>query len=256
MQLEKIDCPEEAPEDTRFARTIQLIGTDEMEKLKNARIAVCGLGAVGSYAVEALARSGVGFLRIVDFDTVDTVNINRQLYALDSTVGKAKVAVAEERVRDINPHCNIDPRRTFINEDTIPELLDDGIDVVVDAIDSVNCKVNLLVGSYQRKIHTVSSMGAAARMDVDSVRTSDIFESYNCPLARMIRRRLHRRGVEGGIRCVFSPEPASNKRPPVIQEEIKQDGGRIRMPLGSISFVTGIFGLKAASEAVRYILDR
>ena len=239
----------------RFARTAQLVGEEKMERLRGARVAVCGLGAVGSYAVEALARAGVGYLRLVDFDTVDTVNINRQLYALDSTVGTLKVEVAGERVRDINPSCETDLRPTFIDDASIPELLGGDVDVVVDAIDSVSSKVNLLEGAFRRGLHTVSSMGAAARLDVSAIHVTDISESYNCPLARTIRQRLRRRGIDRGIRCVFSPEQAYNKLPPVVREEPRASRGRERAPLGSISFVTGIFGLKAASAAIHHILE-
>ena len=238
----------------RFARTVQLVGEEKMERLRGARVAVCGLGAVGSYAVEALARAGVGYLRLVDFDTVSTVNINRQLFALDSTVGALKVEVAGDRVRDINPACEIDLRPTFIDGASLPEILSEDIDVVVDAIDSVSSKVSLLEGAFRRGLHTVSSMGAAARLDVSAIHVTDISKSYNCPLARTIRRRLHRKGISKGIRCVFSPEQAYNKLPPVMEEEVNFERGRERAPLGSISFVTGIFGLKAASEAIHHIM--
>lgn len=239
----------------RFARTVQLVGEEKMERLQQARVAVCGLGAVGSYAVEALARAGVGYLRLVDHDTVSEVNINRQLFALDSTVGEPKVEVAASRVRDINPACETDLRRTFIDAASMPDILSEEMDVVIDAIDGVSSKVSLLEGAYSRGLYTVSSMGAAARLDVSEIHVTDISESYNCPLARTIRRRLHRKGIAKGIRCVFSPAQAYNKLPPVMTEEKNSARGRERTPLGSISYVTGIFGLKAASEVIRHILE-
>lgn len=239
----------------RFARTQQLLGTEQVDILKNARVAVCGLGAVGSYAVEALARAGVGYLRLVDFDSVDPTNTNRQLFALESTFGMAKVSVAKSRVKDINPDCEVDIREVFIDEKSIPSIIEGPLDVLIDAIDSVSSKVCLLTASFENNIHTVSSMGAAGRMDPSAIRAGDISESHSCPLAKIIRKRLHRNGIFSGIRCVYSPEPSLHKRPPVLEEKVEQTRGRIRTPMGSISYITGIFGLHAAAEAIQHILS-
>jgi len=240
----------------RFARTKQLLGREGFERLARARVAVFGLGAVGSYAVEALARAGVGHLRLVDFDEVNASNINRQLYALSSTVGRPKVDVARERVLDINPECVVDARRVFVDGTTLPGLLEGPLDAVVDAIDSVAPKIHLLREAFTRGLFVVSSMGAATRLDPSAVTVVDISQTRVCPLARFIRKRLHRFGIAQGVRCVFSPEPPRNKLP-AVEEDVEvtpQTRGRKRRPIGSISYVTGVFGLYAAGEVIRHVL--
>ncbi len=231
-------------------RTELLIGADGIEKLQNAHVAVCGLGAVGSYAAEALVRAGVGSLRIVDYDVVDESNINRQLYALASTVGKKKTYIAEKRILDINPDCSVDVLASYINEETNPAVMAAPVDVLIDAIDSLAAKVYLIADAHRAGIHVISSMGAAGRMDANLITSGDLSETHTCPLARCVRRRLHRQEIFTGVRCIYSteipkkqnteiPRPHDDNRPPV---------------LGSISYLTGIFGLKAAYEAINYIL--
>ncbi|MDD3991044.1 MAG: ThiF family adenylyltransferase, partial [Desulfobacteraceae bacterium] len=149
----------------QFARLIQLIGPQAMARLEAAEVAVFGLGAVGAFAVEALARAGVGRLRLVDFDTIQPSNLNRQLLALHSTLGRPKIEIARNRVADINPACRVDARSGFADADTAPAFLDPAPDVVIDAIDGVNSKVNLLAAAHGMGIFTVSSMGAACRLD-------------------------------------------------------------------------------------------
>ena len=156
---------------TRFARTLQLIGKEELDRLQAATVAVFGLGAVGSYVVESLARAGVGGLALFDHDTVSRSNINRQLLALESTVGRFKVHVARERIMDISPFCRVDARVEFVNGDNAAALLSPGFDVVVDAIDGVNSKVNLIVAARSMGLPVVSSMGAAAKLDPSRIRT-------------------------------------------------------------------------------------
>jgi tRNA threonylcarbamoyladenosine dehydratase len=240
----------------RFARTRQLLGREPFETLAAARVAVFGLGGVGSYAVEALTRAGVGFLRLVDFDVVNVSNTNRQLFALESTVGRPKVEVAAERVRAINPACTVDARQVFIDGESVGELLDGPLDAVVDAIDSVSSKVHLIRESVAHGYFTVSSMGAAGRMDAGAVVVGDITDSYNCPLARIVRKRLRRQGVHGGVRCVYSPEPSRNNLAPLETdiELVPQTRGRARTPLGSISYVPGVFGLHVAGEVIGRIV--
>ncbi len=241
-----------------FARTLQLIGNDNFKKLNSAQVVICGLGAVGSYAAEALVRAGVSHLRLVDFDTVDESNINRQLYALHSTIHVAKIKVAEERIKDINPDCHLDLREVFINEDTVHDILEPPAEILIDAIDSVSSKIHLIKHAVRKKLHVVSCMGAAGRLDANLITTGDISESHTCPLARIIRRRLHRHDIYDGIRCVYSTEPALNKQPPVLQETSEHDEtrGRKREPIGSISYITGIAGLKTAYEVISHILNR
>ena len=238
----------------RFARLLQLVGPESLRRLGAAEVAVFGLGAVGGHAVEALVRAGVGALRLVDFDTIQASNLNRQILALDSTLGRPKTEVARRRVLDINPACRVDLRTAFVDAETLTDLLAPQPDVVIDAIDGVNSKVNLLAAAHGRNIFTVSSMGAARRLDPARIRVADLAETDSCPLARIVRRRLHRQGVFRGIRCVFSTEPV-RPSPPIPASAVEPSArGRRRPPLGSISYMTGIFGLVAAAEAIRHLL--
>ena len=240
----------------RFARTQLLLGSDAFARLRAARVVVVGLGAVGSYAVEGLARAGVGALRLVDFDVIRPSNINRQLYALDSTVGRPKVEAAAGRVRDINPDCRVETRSVFVDPETVGGLLDDRPDVVVDAIDGVGPKVVLIQAAVEAGLAVVSAMGAALHQDPQAIRVDDISKTKICPLARFIRKRLGQRGIRRGVRCVYSVEEVPPVQRPEDDENAERDfyeRGRKRTPLGSLSTVTGIFGLTAASEAIRLI---
>ncbi len=240
----------------RFARTMQLIGEDGLSRLGESTVAVFGLGAVGSYVVEALARAGVGSLVLFDHDVVSLSNMNRQLLALESTIGQAKVRVARDRILDINPNCRVEARVQFVDGENVAGLLEQRFNVLVDAIDGVNSKVNLSVAARELGIPVVSSMGAAAKLDPSKIVAADISKSYMCPLAQIIRKRLRRRGVVSGVRCVFSTEPAQNKNEPVVEEAPEQGlSGRPRAPIGSISYLTGMFGLYVASEVIRILLD-
>lgn len=247
-------------QDMRFARTMQLIGQEAQERLQSAKVAVFGLGAVGSYVIESLARAGVENFTLFDHDTVSRSNINRQLLALESTVDRFKAEVARERILDINPACQVDAHVEFVNGDNAAALLAPGFDVVVDAIDGVNSKVNLIVAARELDLAVVSSMGAAAKLNPACIRAADISKSFMCPLAQIIRKRLRHRNIFSGVRCVFSVEQAQNKNAPVVAEaaeEAEQNRpGRPRAPIGSISYLTGIFGLYVASETVRLLLGR
>jgi tRNA A37 threonylcarbamoyladenosine dehydratase len=242
---------------THFTRTLQLLGPEQFERLRGSTVAVFGLGGVGSYAVENLARAGIGRLRLIDFDVVKPSNINRQLFALHSTVGRSKAEVARERVLDINPVCEIEALGDFAGEENLEELLElrPRANVVVDAIDSLSPKLHLLAESRERALPVVSSMGAAGGLDPSMVRVGDLSETRVCPLARLLRKRLHRRGIYTGIRCVYSTEqPAVGEPIPVVEEETLERG-RVRTPLGSISYMPALFGLLAAAEVVRLVTD-
>ena len=238
-----------------FARTTQLLGAVNMEKIKKTKVAVFGLGAVGSFAMEALARTGVGNMILIDFDTVDASNINRQLFALNSTIGRKKADLACERVKDINPVCSVEIHNSFINAQSLGNLLSKDIDVVVDAIDGLNSKVNLIVEAVKLNLEVVSSMGAAGKSDISMIRTGDINETQVCPLARVVRQRLHRRGIYKGIRAVYSIEKPLNKQPYDAGDAVDQlsDHGRSRPPIGSVSWVPGVFGLSMAGEVINII---
>ncbi len=243
--------------DKRFSRTALLLGEDNVKRLAEARVAVFGLGGVGAYTAEALVRSGIGFIRVVDFDTVKLSNCNRQILALESTVGTLKADAAQKRLLDINPSCEVDKRVEFVDEASAPHLLE-CVDFVVDAIDSVSSKVSLLANAFMMGIPTVTSMGAAKRTDPFLVRVGDISESFNCPLAKIVRKRLHRRDIYKGIRCVYSIEPVEND--PEDEKKIDMEEtfsrGRERAPLGSVSYMTGIFGLITAREVINLVLSR
>lgn len=237
-----------------FSRVERLLGTDALRRLAQAQVTVAGLGAVGSFAVEALARSGVGRLRIVDFDRVEPTNINRQLYALHSTIGRSKAEIAAERIHDIAPDCLVEAIGASVNNENVLSILSPEPDVVVDAIDSVRDKVSLLCACLSRKIPVISSMGAALRSEPTFVRVGALGEVQGCPLARSVRNGLKKAGMEfsarqTGLRCVFSTE--------AVMKSSMQDRCTDGTPraLGSLVCVTGVFGLVAAREAIRLIVD-
>ncbi|HBT90055.1 tRNA threonylcarbamoyladenosine dehydratase [Desulfobacter sp.] len=245
-----------------FARLEQLLGTAAVDRLKHSRVAVFGLGAVGSFVVESLARSGIGYLRLVDFDRLDASNINRQIYALHSTLGLEKAAVARARVLDINPDCEVDLHTSFVNADSLSQFLSPDLDMVVDAIDGLNAKVSLIFGAKEMGLNLVSSMGAAGRIDVSMIRTGDLFDTEVCPLARMVRRRLRRRGLSSGVPCVYSIEPPLNKEPfedkdavdLLEQDHVDGGHGRPRPPIGSAVWVPGCFGLTLAGLVAKTLI--
>jgi len=237
-------------------RTEQLVGAGGVAALARASVTVFGLGGVGSYAAEALARAGVGSLRLVDFDVVHATNINRQLFALHSTVGRPKVEVALQRVLDINPSCTVRADPVFVDEAALEYLLDPAPDAVIDAIDGLASKVRLIRTAARRGHFIVSSMGAAGRFDCGAVTVGDLSETRNCPLARMLRKKLHKDGIYSGIRCVYSIEPADTGEPVDSDEmETASGKGRPRTPLGSISYLPALFGIRAAGEVIGHLLD-
>jgi len=242
-----------------FERTRLLLGRDAMKKLNDAHILVAGLGAVGSYAVEGLARAGLGALTVVDFDEIKASNVNRQLYALHSTLGRQKTQVSKDRIQDINPMCEVHALDTFVDDKTIPEILSSAPDVVIDAIDSLNSKAAIIACAHQLGIPLVSCMGAATKTDPSAIRVGDLSETFGCPLARLLRKRLRKRGVHKGVMCIFStesaPVPGAKAEAEILGEIEKFDRGRARHVLGSFSCVTGIFGLIAAREAIFKIID-
>ncbi len=238
-----------------FSRSELLLGEAALARLAQARVVVFGLGGVGSFAVEALARAGVGHLRLVDHDAVGPSNLNRQLFALRSTLGQPKAEVAAARVRDINPDCEVDPRITFIHTDTLPDLLAPRPDVMVDAIDSMSCKVALMRTAHEQGIPILSAMGAGGRRDSSQLRVGDLSHTRLCPLAARVRKELRKAGITKGIRCVYSLEPADNKRPAnPVDIEPHRGPGRQRRPVGTISYMPAIVGLKVAEEVLRMLL--
>ncbi|MFI5378078.1 MAG: ThiF family adenylyltransferase [Tepidisphaerales bacterium] len=243
----------------QFQRVALLLGQAALARLAAARVAVIGLGAVGSHATEALARAGVGHLRLVDFDVVNASNINRQLLALHSTVGRKKVDLAAARVRDINPDCDVQPLDLFLHVETIPQVVAPPLDLVIDAIDSFRPKVELLAACRQRGVPVISSMGAAMRTDPLGVRISLLRDITTCRLATRVRKALRRRGVSVDFECVHSVEPPGETTGPATAASLDSgvptlQRGRARRPLGSLPTITGIFGLTIAHRAIERLV--
>lgn len=236
--------------DDRFSRTRMLIGSAAVTRLADARVVVVGLGAVGSYAVEGLARAGVGRLRLVDFDAVEPSNLNRQLFALHSTLGLPKTEVARARVADINPDCEVETLALCVGAENLDAVLTAPVDLVVDAIDALDAKAALLAAALERGVAVCSSMGAALRLDPSRVRATRLSETSVCPVARRLRRALGKMGLDAGaVRCVFSDESPRT----AVEPSSPSVEGR-KPALGSFATVTGIFGLTLAHLALETLL--
>ncbi|MBI5329423.1 MAG: tRNA threonylcarbamoyladenosine dehydratase [Betaproteobacteria bacterium] len=233
----------------QFERSEILVGEAGIARLAQAHIFLAGLGGVGSWCAEALARAGVGRLTLVDMDTVAVSNINRQLPAMLSTVGRGKAEVMAERIRDIHPQCQLTVRTDFITPDNVADLLPADADWVVDCIDSLSCKLALIETAWRRGLPVAASMGAGNKLDASRVRISDISKTEVDPLAREVRKRLRRRGIAKGVLCVWSDEEGRPPRPP---EPTSQ--GRARAVNGTISYLPPLFGLMLAGAVVQRIL--
>lgn len=233
----------------RFSRTEMLIGKEGLKVLGASRVAVFGLGGVGSFTVEALARAGIGGFTLVDFDTVSISNINRQLHAMEDTVGMAKVDLMSVRIKKINPSAEVAAFREKYTGESGDRFFSARPDYVVDAIDDLEGKVELIKYCLREGLPVVSSMGAGNKMDPTRFRVDDISRTSTCPLARAVRRRLRQEGVRSGLKVVFSTEQ------PCRTEENTGDPPTKTVP-GSISFVPPVAGLILAGEVVRDLLGR
>ncbi|WXJ95389.1 hypothetical protein MCACP_18730 [Neomoorella carbonis] len=233
-----------------WSRTEMLIGPEGRARLAASRVAVIGTGGVGSFAVEGLARSGIGYLELVDPDVVRPSNINRQVPALHSTLGQPKVEVLARRCREINPEAVIVTRQEAYSPATGSKFVRHDLDYLVDAIDSVAAKIDLLATALQAGVPVVSSMGAGNRMDPTRLKVADISATRGCPLARVVRRGLKARGITTGLTVVYSEEPPLPARaiPDLVPGE--------RQPPGSLVFVPAVAGLMLASLVVRHLLSR
>jgi len=253
------------PELHRFSRTELLIGRDGLERLRNCSVAVFGLGGVGGHAAEALCRAGVGRLVLVDFDEVCRTNINRQIIALDDTVGRPKVQVMAERMLLINPEVEIVPCREFYSAGNSPVLLGEGYDYVLDCIDHITSKLHLIRSCRDMGLPVVSSMGAATKLDPTCIRVGDISATHTCRMARIVRKLLKKHGVEQGVTVVFSTEEFSEPAASDVRcgqgcacpdRDIPGVSCRRRnVPLGSISYIPAIFGLTMAGVVVNNLLQ-
>ena len=230
-------------------RTELLLGNEKIETLRGSNILVVGLGGVGAYAAEMICRAGVGHMTIADADVVSETNINRQLVALHSTIGQNKGDVLAARLKDINPELELTVVNKYIRDDATWELLDSaGFDYVVDAIDTLSPKANLLKGCIERDMKVVSSMGAGAKTDPTKIEIRDIGKTHHCPLAHMLRKRLHKMGIRSGFYAVFSPEPVREGSMIIAEETNKKSN------TGTISYMPAAFGCACASVVVRDLL--
>lgn len=247
----------------RFSRTEMLLGADAMNKLAGAHVAVFGVGGVGGYTAEALVRSGIGKLTLVDNDTVAESNINRQIIATTKTIGKYKTEVMKERALDINPEIVIEERRCFYLPDTAGEFDFTGYDYVVDAVDTVTAKLSLVEAAQKAGVPIISCMGAGNKLNPGAFEITDIYKTSVCPLAKVMRRELKQRGIKH-LKVLYSKEEAI--KPQTLQEEHfieKTDASQVdiikenrrRSTPGSVAFVPSVAGLMIAGEVIRDLIE-
>ena len=230
-------------------RTELLLGEENMARLAGAHVLVAGLGGVGGWAAEMICRAGVGAMTIVDADTVTLSNINRQMPALHSTVGEEKTEIIAARLRDINPGLKLTVLNLYVKDEATDELLDSAhFDYAVDAIDTLSPKVNLIKGCLDRGIPLVSSMGAGAKTDPTLIEIRDISRTHHCPLAHMLRKRLHKIGIRYGFTAVFSPEEVRPGAMITVEEANKKSN------TGTISYMPALFGCHCASVVIRGLI--
>ena len=231
-------------------RTELMLGKEALGRLRTANVLVVGLGGVGAYAAEMLVRAGVGRMTIADSDSVSESNINRQLIALHSTVGRKKAEIMSERLLDINPELALRVVDEYVKDELTYRLLDsERFDYVVDAIDTLSPKLALILGCLERRYPLVSSMGAGAKLDPTQLEIADISKTHHCPLAHMLRKRLHKAGVRSGFKAVFSPEQ------PIESAIISCDERNKASNAGTISYMPALFGIGCASVVIRDICD-
>lgn len=247
--------------ETAFCRTERVIGRENLEKLKKARVAVFGVGGVGGYVVEALVRSGVGELDLIDSDEVCLSNINRQILATHSSVGRLKVDVAEERVKEINPDCKVNKYPLFYLPETKDRFDFSAYDYVVDAIDTVSGKIALVEQAEEAGTPIICSMGAGNKMDPTAFQVADIYETSVCPLARVMRKEMKKRGIKK-LKVVYSKEVAlaplsyedTEEQPVNLETEGEIKAPAKRLTPGSVSFVPSVAGLILAGEVIKDLI--
>lgn len=228
-------------------RTRLLLGEEKMERLQQAHVLVVGLGGVGAYAAEMICRAGVGRMTIVDADTVQPTNINRQLPALHSTMGREKAEVLAARFKDINPDIQLTVLPVFLKDDNIPKLLDAArYDFVVDAIDTLAPKCYLITEALKRHIKIVSSMGAGAKSDITQIRFADIWDTYHCGLSKAVRKRLQKLGIKRKLPVVFSTEQADPKAVLLTEDEQNK-----KSTCGTVSYMPAVFGCYLAEYVIK-----
>jgi tRNA A37 threonylcarbamoyladenosine dehydratase len=234
--------------DKWLSRTELLLGKEKLKKLRSSNVLVVGLGGVGAFAAEMICRAGIGSMTVVDGDIVHASNRNRQILALKSTEGKVKAGIMQTRLLDINPDLKLTAVQEFIKDDRMIEILDSGYDYVVDAIDTLSPKVFLIFHSLQKKIPVVSSMGSGGKYDPLKINISDISETTDCTLARILRKKLHRLGVKEGFTAVWSPETIDKSK--IIPVSGEQNKASV---VGTVSYMPAAFGIACASVLIRDI---
>ena len=246
----------------QFARTELLIGKDGVAKLNNAKVAIFGIGGVGSFVTEALARAGIGNFILIDHDAVSLTNLNRQIIATHDTIGKYKVDVMKERILSINKKCNVITHQIFVTKENIPEIIDDDVDYVVDAIDTVSAKIALAEYCTSKGIKIISSMGTGNKFDPTQFKITDIYKTKVCPLAKVMRYELKRRGVKK-LKVLYSEEiPTKPKTEDVVTCKTgcvctggtKKCAAKRQIP-GSISFVPPVAGMIIGGEVIKDIIN-
>ncbi|WP_411343476.1 ThiF family adenylyltransferase [Paenibacillus sp. WLX1005] len=243
----------------QFSRTELAFGPEGIEVMKNSTVAVLGIGGVGSIAVEALARTGVGRIILIDKDVVDITNINRQIHALTTTVGQKKADLMVERAKLINPECDAIALNMFYTEETYEELFKYDLDYVIDASDTIIYKVHLIKECLKRKIPIISSMGAANKIDPTRFQVADISKTHMDPIARVVRTKLRKDGIRKGVKVVFSTEEPKKPRQDVTQKIVPENAPEIRkakQPPASNAFVPPVAGLIMVSVTVRELLEK
>ncbi|TBL81589.1 tRNA threonylcarbamoyladenosine dehydratase [Paenibacillus thalictri] len=243
----------------QFSRTELAIGPEGLEVMRKSTVAVLGIGGVGAIAAEALARTGVGRIIMIDKDVVDITNINRQVHALTTTVGQPKAELMRERILQINPECDAIALKMFYTEETHEQLFEYPLDYVIDASDTIIYKVHLIKQCKRRKIKIISSMGAANKMDPTRFKVVDISKTHTDPLAKVVRHRLRKEGISKGVKVVFSDEEPIKPREDVTQRIVPENAPDIRkaqMPPASNAFVPPVAGLIMVSVVVRDLLKK
>lgn len=237
-----------------FSRTELLLGSDTMQALAGIQVCIIGLGGVGSYAAETLARAGIGRFTLIDFDTVGETNLNRQIIALQDTIGQAKTELMRARILAINPEAEVHTHQVFLDQDNRAALLA-GMDYYIDAIDSLGPKIGLLEHATTQNLKIISVMGAGNRLDPAQIHIAPLEKSHNCPLARRVRKFLRRRGFSTQFPCVYSSElPLKPEEDEDSPAELIIQRGRQRKTIGSISYMPAIMGMLAASWVLRQII--
>lgn len=234
----------------QFSRTEILLGSNAMDKLKNSKVIVFGIGGVGGYVVEALVRSGIGTIDIVDNDTVSLTNLNRQIIATWSTIGKNKVDVMEVRMKDINPDVIVNKHQCFYLPETAERFDFSQYDYVIDAVDTVSAKIDIVMQAEKAGIPVISSMGAGNKLNPAAFEVADIYKTSVCPLAKVMRRELKKRGVKK-LKVVYSKEIPLN---PAENEDIRKENEKKRQAPGSIAFVPSVAGLIIAGEVIKDLM--